>query len=37
MDYEHKIDNTKKTLSYTFQNKTQDKLIIDAILWLGRK
>lgn len=35
MDYEHKIDTTTKTLSYTFQNKIQDKLIIDAILWMG--
>jgi uncharacterized protein len=37
MDYEHKIDNTNHTLSYTFDNKIQDKLIINAILWLGRK
>jgi uncharacterized protein len=37
MDYEHKIDNTNQTLSYTFDNKIQDKLIINAILWLGRK
>lgn len=37
MDYEHKIDTTNQTLSYTFQNKIQDKLIINAILWLGRK
>lgn len=35
MDYEHKIDTTNKTLSFTFANKTQDKLIIDALLWLG--
>jgi hypothetical protein len=35
MDYEHRIDSTNKTLSYTFQNKLQDKLIIDALLWLG--
>jgi len=32
MDYEHK---TNKTLSYTFDNKTQDRFIIDALLWLG--
>lgn len=37
MDYEHKIDTTNKTLSYTFVNKIQDKLIVDALLWLGRK
>ncbi len=37
MDYEHKIDTTNKTFSSTFTNKIQDKLIIDALLWLGRK
>jgi hypothetical protein len=37
MDYEHKIDTTNRTLSYTFTNKTQDRLIINALLWLGRK
>jgi len=37
MDYEHKFDNTNKTLSYTFANKTQDKLIINSLLWLGGK
>ena len=37
MDYEHKIDTTNKTLSYTFANEIQDKLIIDALLWLGGK
>ena len=35
MDYEHKYDNTNKTLSYTFDNEIQDKLIIDSLLWLG--
>ncbi len=33
IDYEHK---TNKTLSYTFENKIQDRLIIDALLWLGK-
>ena len=32
IDYEH---HTNKTLSYTFNNKTQDKLILDCLLWLG--
>lgn len=32
MDYEGK---TNRTLSYTFGNKQQDQLIIDALLWLG--
>jgi hypothetical protein len=32
MDYEHK---TNKELSFTFDNKTQDQLIIDGLLWLG--
>lgn len=35
IDYEHKYDTTNKTLSYTFNNKIQDKLIIDALLWLS--
>jgi len=35
IDYEHKYDNTNKTLSYTFNNKIQDRLIIDGLLWLG--
>jgi hypothetical protein len=37
MDYEHKYDNTNKTLSHTFDNTIQDKLILNALLWLGRK
>lgn len=36
MDYEHKYDNTNKTLSHTFDNTIQDKLILNALLWLGR-
>src|ERR1700722_1985689 len=35
MDYEHKYDKTNKTLSYTFDNEIQDRLIIDSLLWLG--
>lgn len=35
MDYEHKYDNTNKTLSYTFNNQTQNQFIIDGLLWLG--
>jgi hypothetical protein len=37
MDYEHKFDNTNRTLSSTFSSKWQDKMIINALLWLGRK
>jgi hypothetical protein len=37
MDYEHTIDTTNQTLSHTFANKIQDKLILNALLWLGRK
>lgn len=37
MDYEHKFDTTNRTLSYTFANKIQDQLIMNALLWLGRK
>ncbi len=32
IDYEN---HTNKTLSYTFNNKIQDKLIFDCLLWLG--
>jgi hypothetical protein len=32
MDYEHK---TNKELSFTFENKTQNQLILDSLLWLG--
>lgn len=35
IDYEHKVDTTNKTLSYTLNNPVQDRLIIDALLWLG--
>ena len=35
MDYEHKFDNTNRTLSYTFANQIQDRLVMDALLWLG--
>ena len=37
IDYEHKIDSTNRTLSYTLNNRVQDQLIIDALLWLGDK
>ncbi|MGF7230337.1 ThuA domain-containing protein [Arachidicoccus sp.] len=38
MDYEHKYDNTNRTLSYTFANKTQDQFILNSLFWLaGRK
>ena len=33
IDYENK---TNKELSHTFNNKIQDKLVIDALLWLGK-
>jgi hypothetical protein len=32
IDYEH---GTNKTLSYTFENKVQSQLILNALLWLG--
>lgn len=37
IDYEHKYDNTNKTLSSTFSSEMQDQLIINSILWLGSK
>lgn len=33
IDYEHK---TNKELSFSFDNPTQNKFILDALLWLGR-
>jgi hypothetical protein len=35
IDYEHRIDSTNRTLSQTFGNAVQDRLILDALLWLG--
>ncbi len=32
IDYEH---GTNKTLSYTFENKVESQLILNALLWLG--
>ena len=37
IDYEHKYDTTNKTLSHTLNNKIQDRLIIDGLLWLGER
>lgn len=34
IDYEH---NTNKELSFTFTNRIQNKLVLDALEWLGRK
>ncbi len=34
IDYEHK---TNKELSHSFNNKIQDKLILNALFWLGKK
>ena len=35
IDYEHRYDTTNRTLSYTLGNDVEDRLIIDALLWLG--
>jgi len=32
MDYEHK---TNKELSFTFDNETQNRFILNTLLWLG--
>jgi hypothetical protein len=37
IDYEHKYGATNQTLSHTLGNPMQDRLIIDALLWLGDK
>jgi hypothetical protein len=34
IDYEH---HSNKELSYTFANKTQNRMILDALGWLGKK
>ena len=35
IDYEHRIDTTNSTLSYTLDNAMEERLIIDGLLWLG--
>ncbi|KQC01993.1 cytochrome C [Pedobacter sp. Hv1] len=35
MDYEHKYGKTTTSLSQTFENEQQNKMIIDGLLWLG--
>jgi hypothetical protein len=35
MDYEHKFDSSNRTLSLTFENEMQRRLMLDALLWLG--
>ncbi len=35
MDYEHRFDDTNRTLSFTFDNEVQNRLILDGLLWLG--
>jgi hypothetical protein len=37
IDYEHKYDTTNRTLSQTLSNPIQDRLILDALLWLGSR
>lgn len=37
IDYEHRIDTTNRTLSHTLGNPVQDRLIVDALRWLGRR
>jgi hypothetical protein len=37
IDYEHKYDTTNRTLSRTFGNPVQDRLILDALMWLGNR
>ena len=37
IDYEHKYDTTNRTLSSTFASEAQNQLIVDALLWLGRR
>jgi hypothetical protein len=34
IDYENK---TNKQLSFSFGNQVQDRMIVDALIWLGRR
>ena len=36
VDYEHRYDTTNRPLSHTFGNPSQDRLIIEALTWLGK-
>jgi len=36
IDYEHKLDNTNQTLSFTFENEVQNSMLVNALLWLGK-
>ena len=36
IDYEHRYGAGDSTLSYTFGNPVQDRLIVNGLLWLGR-
>ena len=36
IDYEHRFDRTNRTLSFTFDNEIQDRLIMDGLLSLGQ-
>ena len=35
MDYEHKYDTTNRSLSSSFVSPSQNRLILNAILWMG--
>jgi len=35
IDYEHKYDDTNKTLSQTFGNQIQNQMILNCLMWLG--
>lgn len=37
MDYEHRYGPTDSTLSHTFGDPNEDRLILDALLWLGSR
>ncbi len=37
MDYEHKYNKFTSSLSLTFENEIQNKMIIEGLLWLGKK
>jgi hypothetical protein len=37
IDYEHRLGPTNATLSQTFDNAAEDRLVIDGLFWLAGK
>ena len=37
IDYEHRLGPGNATLSHTLSDPVQDRFVVDALLWLGRR